>query len=393
MSNETHDPDTGEIYPSKSISDEHIEADRGVPEVAKLGAGRTIGMAVFLIICTLILGAVIYDGMSKNTNKPITKSEEMVFKAPNARGEPYIVEEPIAPPKEPLQSAAAAPSDPLLLQREIAMQEEAMRLARARREEMEQRLKSPQLVYDKSREQAAPSSTPYSQTHSGGATLLSGGSNETDPNLAFAKSQSNIGVKTAQATQLRNLPTLIAQGELIGGILETAIQSDLPGMVRAITSENVYSFDGSNLLIPKGTRLVGQYRSGTKQGQSRVFVIWNRLIRPDGASINLGSIGTDSLGRSGLSGDVDTHFMQRFGSSILLSMIDGALSAAVESVSDSNSSDVSLNGSNDFSRSAEIALEDSIGIKPTIHIDQGTRIKIFVGQDLDFSQVGAFSAL
>ncbi len=177
---------------------------------------------------------------------------------------------------------------------------------------------------------------------------------------------------------------------MISGILEAASQSDLPGMVRAIVNVNVYSFEGSNLLIPKGTRLVGQYRSSVKKGQARVFIIWNRLIRPDGASINIGSIGTDALGRSGLGGDVDTHFMERFGSSILLSIINGSLNAAVDAIDNDSTADVSLNGSNDFNRSSEIALKDSIDIKPTIHIDQGMRIKIFVGKDLDFKSVGAF---
>lgn len=370
---------------------DEISGDRGEPMVAKAGTGRVIGMAAFLVFCALALVAVIYDGMSKNKSEAVTKSEEITFKAPKTKNEPYIVAEQVQPPHSPLQNAQVTPIDPLLLQREAAIREEALRIARERQEALEKRIKSPQLVYDKSAQYSdyAQNQTQAS-AYDGNATLLSG-NGERDPNLAFANRNANAQIETATATQLRNLPTLIAQGELISGILETAIQSDLPGMVRAITSENVYSFDGSNLLIPKGTRLVGQYRSGTRRAQSRVFVIWSRLIRPDGASINIGSIGTDSLGRSGLAGDVDTHFMERFGSSILLSMIDGALSAIVDSVDDSNGAEVSLNGSDDFSRSSEIALENSIGIKPTIHIDQGTRIKIFVGRDLDFSQVGAFA--
>ena len=87
---------------------------------------------------------------------------------------------------------------------------------------------------------------------------------------------------------------------MIRGVLETGIQSDLPGNVRASVSEDVYSFDGRRVLIPKGTMLTGEYRSGVVRGQSRVLIIWTRMLRADGVSLMLGSYGTDNLGRSGL---------------------------------------------------------------------------------------------
>ena len=142
-------------------------------------------------------------------------------------------------------------------------------------------------------------------------------------------------------------------------------------------------------MIPKGSKLVGRYRSALTTGQSRVFVIWNRLIRSDGVSINIGSYGTDDLGRSGLAGVVDTHFFERFGSSVLLSLIDTGLQIGVNAVDDEDQATVALETGSDFSRSAEIALENTIGIPPTVHIHQGSRIKVFVGKDLDFSQVAS----
>ena len=83
---------------------------------------------------------------------------------------------------------------------------------------------------------------------------------------------------------------------MIKGILETAISSDLPGNVRATTTEDVYSFDGRRVLIPKGTMLTGEYRSGLNRGQSRIFIVWTRMLRADGVSLMLGWTGTDSLG-------------------------------------------------------------------------------------------------
>ena len=117
---------------------------------------------------------------------------------------------------------------------------------------------------------------------------------------------------------------MVLQGAVIPGVLETAIQSDLPGMVRAVMSRDVWSFDGRRVLLPAGTRLVGEYSSAIARGQSRVFIIWKRAIRPDGLSIALDSFGTDPLGRSGLKGRVNRHLLERFGAAAVLTLVGGA---------------------------------------------------------------------
>jgi type IV secretion system protein VirB10 len=371
------------------ITEETIAGDRNIPKVARNNnIGKVVGSFVFILVVLLALSAVIYDAMRKNQPREVAKTEEIIFKAPQVKGEPYIIEQAATPPPEVL--SAAPPPQTLEIDRfQLLLQAEALRIAQEQQRALQERLKSPQLVYDQSKQAdiTQQKHAAINNAMNGGAQLLSGDNANLNENLAFASSQQNTDVETSSATQLQNLDTLIAQGKMISGILETAVQSDLPGMVRAIISEDVYSFKGSNLLIPKGTRLVGQYRSSIKQGQSRIFIIWNRVIRPDGASININSFGSDTLGRSGLEGVVDSHFMERFSASILLSTIDGALSALANSI-DKDGSEISLNGSKDFSRSSEIALENSIGIAPTININQGTRIKVFVGKDLDFSAVG-----
>jgi type IV secretion system protein VirB10 len=300
----------------------------------------------------------------------------------------------------------------------MALQQAAIQMAIDKQKELEKRLQSPQVVFDSSTPNegsmpgetaaqnavsssstATASQAPFQATVAGGTTpnngtaaALSGtpasSANAGDPNLAFAAQNTDKSVETAQASQLLNLHTLIAQGAMIPGILETAIESDLPGMTRAVVSENIYSFDGFELLIPEGSRLIGQYRSGLVNGQTRVFIIWTRLIRNDGVSINVGSYGTDALGRSGLAGDVDTHFFERFGSSVMLSMVDGVMQAAANANNKASTAVAVNNTGNDFSNAAAIALQNSINIQPTINIDQGARINVFVGKDLDFSKVG-----
>jgi len=189
---------------------------------------------------------------------------------------------------------------------------------------------------------------------------------------------STADAETVYANYIEDRSYKILQGKFIPAVLETAINSDLPGMIRSIVSETVYSEDGNSLLIPKGSRLIGKYRSGVKQGQSRVFVIWSRLVRPDGIGIKLDSPGADSLGRAGLAGFVDTHFLERFGSSALLSLIGGF--AQQESENDNQRAVLAES----FSESAAVALENSINIPPTIHINQGEKINVFVAKDLNF---------
>ena len=372
-----NNPDNSELHAKKPI-----DGDRDIPSVAHSRDFSKLGIIAFIAVGLIAIILVAKDGLDKNDPKPLTTAEEIEYRTSAPSG-PYI---DIAEPELPIEQLVPPIDerelyDPLEAQREFQMQQEALRMAREQKKRMEERRRSPQIIFDESKN--SPSgATPAVSSQSG--SLLGG---QEDPNIAFANQYANADVETAQASQLQNLETLVTQGTVIDGILETAIQSDLPGMVRAIVSEDVYSFDNSTLVIPKGSKLVGRYRSALTTGQSRVFVIWNRLIRSDGVSINIGSYGTDDLGRSGLAGVVDTHFFERFGSSVLLSLIDTGLQIGVNAVDDEDQATVALETGSDFSRSAEIALENTIGIPPTVHVHQGSRIKVFVGKDLDFSQV------
>ena len=126
-------------------------------------------------------------------------------------------------------------------------------------------------------------------------------------------------------------PHTAPQGTVIPAVLETAINSDLPGFVRAVVSRDVRGFDGTTVLIPRGSKLIGQYRSGVALSQTRAFVVWSRVITPEGVSIDIGSPGTDQLGRGGLEGETDTHFFERFGSAILLSVMGAGLDRLADS--------------------------------------------------------------
>ncbi len=218
-----------------------------------------------------------------------------------------------------------------------------------------------------------------------------------DPNSKFLATASAVADRSAKARQLQRLDALVPEGTLIPGILETAVNSDLPGQIRAIVSKDVWSFDGRRIIIPTGTRLIGEYQSSVTTGQTRIFVVWTRLIRSDGASIRLNSIGADSLGRSGMTGNVDKHFIERFGNAILLSIVGGGASyltgygsgssAASSTQTDAQrAADIARNTiAQTFSNMANQALSDGLKIPPTISVAQGERIFVYVRQDLDFS--------
>lgn len=240
-------------------------------------------------------------------------------------------------------------------------------------------LKAPAVVVDLLPAAGLPPSRPAQamadKTGAGGQLSLG-------PNEQFAARASETAPESSVATQLANLPTLIAQGSTIPAVLETAINSDLPGYTRALVSRDIRGFDGKEVLIPRGSRVIGQYKNAMSVGQARVFIIWTRIIRPDGVSIQIGSPGSDSLGRGGMTGDVNSHFFARFGGSVLLSLLNIA-GAAVTGVP---STQISIGSPQSAAGVAANVSPDS-QIPPTINVPQGLPINIFVARDLDFSAV------
>lgn len=252
------------------------------------------------------------------------------------------------------------------------------------------RLRAPSMVVDLS-DAPETGAVPPSGGGPAVATAARGGEGAAarlGPDERFAERVASTQVDTAHATRLAN-PALVApQGTVISAVLETGINSDLPGFVRAVVSRDVSGFDGSTVLIPRGSKLIGEYKSAVSQGQSRAFVIWSRLLTPDGVSINLGSPATDTLGRGGVAGETNTHFVHRFGAAILLSVIGAGLQALANEATGSNSVNaVIISSPQQATNVATVALQKDIDIPPTITVPQGLAIRVFVSRDLDFSDV------
>lgn len=254
-------------------------------------------------------------------------------------------------------------------------------------EEFPERYKSKQIVID-----AAKGEDGSLTGESGDGVTVAG----EDRNSKYLAAASSLADRSATARRIERIDALIAEGTMIPGILETAILSDLPGQVRAIVSQDVHSFDGRRILIPTGTRLIGEYQSEITRGQKRIFVIWTRMIRDDGVTVRLNSIGADSLGRSGLTGRVDNKYRERFGSAILLSIVGAGASyltgygsgQAFGSANDDAEDAEALARetiAQTFSDMANQALSENLRIPPTISVPQGERIFVYVRQDLDFA--------
>ena len=240
---------------------------------------------------------------------------------------------------------------------------------------------TPVLVVDLSASTGAPATAggkPAAPTASGGASARL----NADEQFA-SRIETGSEPEHARATMLHNQSTLAPQGTIIPAVLETALNSDLPGFARAVVSRDVRSFDGSNVLIPRGSRVIGEYRSASSLGASRIFVIWTRVLRPDGGSIQIGSGGGDTLGRAGLAGKVDRHFFERFSGAVLLTVLDAAAYAAAGTPSTQVTIGSSSGGGLGGATSGLLPTD----IPPTIKVAQGTPIRIFVQRDLDFTPV------
>lgn len=193
-----------------------------------------------------------------------------------------------------------------------------------------------------------------------------------------------------QASRLSRRNMLLATGSTIECALQTHLDSTLPGLTSCIVTHDVYSDDGRNVLIERGSLVTGEYRSSVRQGQNRIFVVWTRVKTPLGVVVDLDSPATDPLGGSGIPADVNEHWFDRIGAAFLLSFIqDGiALEETSNQRAGANTQTVVLPNTNEMgNRMAGRVLDHTIELPTTLSRNQGARINIFVARDLYFDAV------
>ncbi|UVO50192.1 conjugal transfer protein TrbI [Sphingomonas sp. SUN019] len=227
------------------------------------------------------------------------------------------------------------------------------------------------------------------QRTGGGATLVldtsqpRSGAADGEPTAAASPlSENNANASRTRAGTIANRTMTVPQGTIVPAVLETAFNSTRAGFARALVQRDVHGLDGRRVLIPRGSRLIGEYRSDAAAGQKRALINWTRLIRPDGATIAIGSPATDPVGIGGIKAKVDSHFFARFGGAILQSVLDVGVNLASRSVD--SPVIVALPGS---VQGTTATITRQTDIPPTLSVRQGTSVSVFVARDLDFTEV------
>ena len=257
----------------------------------------------------------------------------------------------------------------------------------------------------------AMSARPMPAAHSGptllqrriAASNIDTGNREPSNPLAAAgivgkKLPGDADSKPTSAQSLPHPDTLMQRGTYIRCVLETRIVSDIPGFSTCLVTEPVYSFNGHTLLLPKGSKLLGSY-SGGPTGD-REAVIWDRIITPTGIDVNMSSPGIDNLGGAGVPGYYDAHWGKRIGSALLISLLSDAFKYEAAEHGPRNTTisnglvtqtPFESNTAQTIQNLANQAVREAANRPPTVTINQGTVIYVYVTKDVDFSGVVARS--
>jgi type IV secretory pathway VirB10-like protein len=367
-------------------------------------AGRKRFDPFWLIVIVSVLGLVAWWFVKQGADKPVQAEPEEEFRVaaveapePRRRSDaPSLADER----RRKAEADEAAQRQQLageiiarqMAEREAAEQRRAAEDEQRRVREAEQARK--QLEQRRAAKLVVIKGGQYAQDAAEGATGAASQNPEQVPDLtaflrpAPAPSQTRAFqfVPTAEAAFVEaaavspvrpDLSRFLGAGKLIPAVLETGIDSSRPGVVRAIVAEDVFSEDGTVVLLPRGSKLLGEFSASGGVGTRRVGVIWNRAMRSDGIAVPLVSPGADAAGTTGLTGKVNFHFWERFGAALLFSLID----AAGDNANDGQALVVNSGGSA-MSSGQQIA-----NIPPTITVKPGARVNAILTRDLDFGAV------
>jgi len=183
---------------------------------------------------------------------------------------------------------------------------------------------------------------------------------------------------------MRDRDRIITEAVLIPAILREEINSELGGKVVAQVEQNVYGESGRKILIPAGSKAIGRYLPLKKAGDTRINIIWHRIITPEGINIHTADAEmADAMGRAGVTGQVDNHYFERFGIALLVSTLTAVTTYNVP-VDNQGQAVVIQSYGQGATSLAQSILNDHINIKPTVTIPAGSRIMISPQRDIWF---------
>jgi len=207
-----------------------------------------------------------------------------------------------------------------------------------------------------------------------------------DKQLAFLNAPVDRRTTSPDRVMPPTSPFVLQAGAVISAALITGIRSDLPGQISAQVTENAYdSPTGRILLIPQGTRLIGQYDNNVQFGQRRVLLVWNRLIFPNGRSIVLErQPGADTQGYAGLEDGVDYHWLELFKAAALSTLLSVGAEAGTSNNENSLIQALRSGASNSISQTGQLIVQRQLNIAPTLTIRPGFPVRVVVSRDLVF---------
>lgn len=412
-------------------SPNHLEKIDGASDVKKLNKNPLIIISVVVIILIL---ALLYAAASRNEPPKTQEGSTPTSHVPSQssdEGEKLMNELDTHPTQDPLSTPTAygsVPPDPLALNQRPGQSVSAsgippqptnyngnlgapppmnMRM-QAREEFILQRIKYGQKALDVPSKVELSTQNPlltasstntmttiakepsimekYMAQLSGKAPTDESTPND-DKNRKFLAESISYDYLPAQKAP-QHLPFEIKTGTVLPGVMITGVNSDLPGKIKAQVSENVYdTASGHYLLIPQGTTIVGDYSSNVVYGQSRVLVAWNRLVFPDGQTLNLGNMnGIDKAGYSGFQDQVDNHYVRIFGSAFLMSSITAGIAVSSQNngsqQTQTPSDQVMASMIQQMGQVGTQMIQKNLNIAPTLMIRPGYKFNIFITKDL-----------
>jgi type IV secretion system protein VirB10 len=238
----------------------------------------------------------------------------------------------------------------------------------------------------------APPATPGIGTGATPTPSVDAGSaqNMQDRKTAFLNASTDRRTVSADRLQTKASPYVVQAGTVIPAALITGIRSDLPGQITAQVTEAVYdSPTGKYLLIPQGAKLIGQYDSSVAFGQSRLLLVWTRLIMPDGTSIVLErQPGADTGGYAGLEDEVDNHWDKLFEGAVLSTLLSVGAQAGTSQNENNLVQAIRSGASNSISQTGQQIIQHQLNVQPTLTIRPGFPVRVVVTRDLLLAPYG-----
>lgn len=388
---ETTDQETGEIIQEEV----EVDGERGLPSVNKSqsvqGRMMNIMTAFVIILFTMFVlwryyASLMDDRSQREAAKGVDKTQTAGVVVPaldkqnldNARA--FEVAKPPEPPAPTsVQPAPAAP----------AYQHDANLQTSATNQKKEptpdelalKRKETAPVMFNIGNRGGNSISLP---SNSGGSDF---GSDRNDGKLHEAlKPTYTAGVK---ASLIPDRDMFITKGTFLKCTVDPAINSSQPGMLVCHLARDVWSASGRVILLDRGTKLTGEYQGEPKGQDGRIFVLWSRAETPAGVIIDLASPGTDSLGRAGMDGYVNTHFWERFGNAFMVSLLGDVVSMAMgkKEVTGNNNTVQFPNTTQGTTEIVKEMLKAGIAIPNTLEQNQAREINVYVARDLDFRGV------